>query len=178
MPQVGEIAPPLLAQPVFGLPVDLGALSAKQPVVLLFVRHLGSPAARAALALAQDRMPEFDRAGISLIAVTPSSLTLARDFVPRFHLLFPLVCDPDGSISRTWGVGEPQGRLGIYKALLGFWAMPQFLGYGQGPVDGPITYIPASFVVQVGGRLALSAPGRSVASQPDLSGLLEAACSR
>ena len=62
MVSVGDIAPALVGQPVFGLPVELGAKQ-RHPVAVCFVRHLGSPFCRAALAQLQARYAEFDVVG-------------------------------------------------------------------------------------------------------------------
>ena len=69
--------------------------------------------ARNHLASLQSRVADFDLAGVGLYALTPSTLVSAQDFVPRHHLLFPLIADPERSIHRLYGAG----RMGPRQAL-------------------------------------------------------------
>lgn len=142
-------APPLRAQPVFGLDVDLAAWSARGPVVLVFTRYLGSPHARATLFALNEAYPDFDREGVQLAAVTDSSLRAARDFVPRHHLLFPLICDPEREHYAAFEV--PTGGPGdVPRALLSGALDPSVLSLGHGRVDGQLLQRPAAFVVRDG----------------------------
>jgi peroxiredoxin len=114
MHRVGDIAPALVGQPVFGLPVELGAKQ-RHPVAVCFVRHLGSPFCRAALAQLQARYAEFDVVGAQVLVITPSPFEVATDFVPRHQLLFPVICDPDRLHFEAWGVGLDRTLLSTAK---------------------------------------------------------------
>lgn len=177
MLEPGLPAPALDALPVFGAPVHLHALTARQPAVVCFVRHLGSPAARSALGRLQAAMPEYDRRGVALVAVTRSGLGIARDFVPRHHLLFPLICDPEGQHFTAWGVVPPTGAALLTGLLRALPAIAAGWRYGQGVVDAPLTTPQASFAVRRGGALGMCAVGPHLATQPHAQALLEAACS-
>jgi peroxiredoxin len=178
MLSVGDIAPPLVAQPVFGLPVVLGAKQ-RHPVAVCFVRHLGSPFCRVALAQLQARYAEFDVVGAQVLVITPSPFEVATDFVPRHQLLFPVICDPDHVHFETWGVGLDRSLLGTVKtlALGGLPELAEGLKHGQGRVDGDPRQLPAWFVVGPGGRLRFVRLGASVTEGPPIDALLEAVCS-
>ena len=142
-------APTLRAQPVFGLEVDLHALSARGPVALVFTRFLGSPHARASLFALNAAYPDFDRQGVALVAVSDSSLRAARDFVPRYQLLFPLICDPEHQHYAAFEV--PVGGPGdVPRALLSGALDPSIYGLGHGRIDGQLLQRPAAFIVRSG----------------------------
>ena len=178
MVSVGDIAPALVGQPVFGLPVELGAKQ-RPPVAVCFVRHLGSPFCRAALAQLQARYAEFDVVGAQVLVITPSPFEVATDFVPRHQLLFPVICDPDRAHFEAWGVGLDRSLLGTVKtlALGGLPELADGLSYGQGRVDGDPRQLPAWFVVGPGGRLRFVRLGASVTEGPPIDAMLEAVCS-
>jgi hypothetical protein len=99
MLQVGEFAPPFQFSPVFGLGIDSDRLS--RALVVVFQRGLAARRLAPLVAL----WPDLDRQGHGLVVLTDVTLTKARDVVPRQHLRFPVVIDPQRF--DAWGV---QGR--------------------------------------------------------------------
>lgn len=175
--QPGQPAPPLEGQPVFGLPLHVGTPAQRAPAVVCFLRHLGSPPTRAALARLQAAMPAFDHAGVDLIAVSASGLPLARDFVPRHHLLFPLLCDPGGAHAARWGLSPFTPAELLVGALRDLPALPALLAAGQGRVDGPLSARPGAFAVRADGTLARCAVAAAWSWLPEPEALLGALCS-
>lgn len=176
----GETAPAFDARPLFGLPVQIPPPSGKRPVVLCFVRDFASPFGRAAMASIQARYGDFDRQGIALIVLTRSELTRARDFVPRMHVLAPVIVDVDGDIFKRYGIGSDRMLKGTARSLLrpgGLEAIRQAISHGQGPRHEGATMLPASFVVAADGRIALAQYDQSITASPDLDALLECALS-
>ena len=104
MLSVGDVAPPLSVKPVFGLHFDLAERLQSYPVALVFVRYLDDVAARESLAAVQNYYRDFDLHGVHVLAITRSSLDTAWDFVPRYHVLYPVYCDPDGTLFEGNGV--------------------------------------------------------------------------
>ncbi|MCK6524895.1 AhpC/TSA family protein [Myxococcota bacterium] len=178
MLSVGDIAPPLDGQPVFGLPVALGAAQ-RHPVAVCFVRHLGSPFCRAALAQLQARYAEFDVVGAQVLVITTSPFEVATDFVPRHHLLFPVLCDPDRVHFEAWGVGIDRALVGTARSLAlgGLPELAEGLKHGQGRLDGDPRQLPAWFVVGPGGRVRFARLGAAVTEGPPIDAMLEAVCS-
>ncbi len=178
MLQVGDTAPTLTLRPIFGLtqPVPPGAGGA--PLVLCFVRPLASAFSRAAMAAIQERYADFDRAGVPLYVITRTDLTQARDFVPRYHVLAPVVVDQDGSLHDRFGVGVDRG---LGRSLAGL-ASPatlrsalDALQHGHGKPHPLITQLGAQFVVAPDGRLAMASYDRTIFDLPDLDALLACA---
>lgn len=178
MPEAGETAPLFTARPVFGLPVDLKAATEKGPVLLVFTRSLSSPVSRSLLARLQALFPRLDEAGVGVVAVTTSALEPARDFVPRHHLLFPLVCDPTGELFRRFDIPKDGPATALARA---FPTLPKLagslaLGHGR-PERESWGQRPAVFLLERGGRIRDRWVGFGVWDLPDLDALQEAACS-
>ena len=115
----GDTAPAFSARPIFGYPVEIPQGLTDGPIVLCFVPFLGSPFARRTLAMLQERYADFDRRGIRIVAITQTDLTAARDFVPRFHLLYPLITDPDGTLQSLFAIQEDRYMLSSLRSVMG-----------------------------------------------------------
>ena len=155
MLQAGQQAPQFLRRPVFGLELDLEELTSSRPLALVFVGSLGSEQGMRILMSLQSQCSEFEREGVGLLAVTSSGLLLARDFVPRHHLLFPLIADPDGELAEAYQVGDA----GLRHLLQG-WSPAglrsrlRLFQQGLGWQRDPRADLPAAFLVSPGGSLA------------------------
>jgi len=170
----GDLAPPFRVQPVFGLPVQTGG----RPLVVLFLRSLSGGLARAAVVEAQKALVTLDTAGVGLVAFTRCDLTLARDYVPREHVLFPIVVEETDARFVAWGVGRDRGLgrslLGLRPA--GIRAAASSLGLGRGRPEGGVDQLPAEFVVGRNGRVVHARYGRTIFDLPDVAALCAAAC--
>ncbi|MDP6934771.1 MAG: redoxin domain-containing protein [Myxococcota bacterium] len=168
---VGDKAPEFQVQPIFGLPLKIPAELAMGPLVVCFVRPLGSPLARQTLSELQEAFPQLDRVGARLLAVTDAPLLMARDFVPRHHLLFPVVVGASGALGQAFGV-EPipgmrsrvAGPAGVRRALRSL----QHGGWPSGP-----GVLPASFVLGRQGTLLHVRYGRTIYEPPAVSEFLK-----
>jgi peroxiredoxin len=127
--------------PDFSLPdangnvVNLEALTARGPVVLIFSRGAWCPFCKRHLAaLARDES-RFAQAGVSLVSISTDSaadsLALARE--EQIH--FPLLSDSDGAIAARYG------------ALM------------EGDRDGVPVAVPAAFLIRPDGSIAWSVVG-------------------
>ena len=167
----GDPAPPLQVQPVFGVPVTIGP--GVPPTILVFLRGLGSPSTRKLLGELQDRHQEVD--GLQIVQFTTSPLEFARDYVPRHHMLHPLVVDPAGEHYRAYGVGRDRGFVRTLLDLPGLVTMPARLSFGLGAHHPPFDQLPGAFVVGRDGTLRYCWIGRSIWNLPDLDVLITAA---
>jgi peroxiredoxin len=155
VPKLNTQAPSFDVKPVFGVPLSVSEDSQSQPLVLVFVPSLGSAVARSLLAQVQEWVAPFDLAGVRLLAFTRSSARAAQDFVPRYHLRFPLVADPDGVFFSQYGVGvlRPKQfvsslRPGAIKEGL------QALRFGIGVPEKALFSPPAAFSIAQGGVIS------------------------
>ncbi len=170
----GDPAPPFQIQPVFGLPVRVGGAGPRS--ILVFLRGLGSPSTRKMLSEIQARHQELD--GIQVVQFTTSTLELAQDYVPRNHMLLPLVTDAELRHYAAYGVGRDRGFMKTLLDLPGLASMPARLAFGLGAHHPPYDQLPAAFVVGADGGLRYCWTGRSIWDLPDLDVLIAAALDR
>ena len=175
MLQVGERAPAFRAKPVFGYEVAIPDSARKRPLVLVFVPALESSISRSGLARLQERYADFDRLGVSVVAISPSSLRATQDFAPRYHVLFPLISDESGEISSRFDVG----RIGAGGVLSNINPATirggvESLGLGFGLPNRGMLQAAAECVVDVDGTIAYSRQSEDLWETVDIDALLEA----
>jgi peroxiredoxin len=182
MLRTGDAAPALQVQPVFGTQIRLPPKPEQGDIVLLLVRRLGCPFAKESLALAQQWFAEFDRLGVTVLAITQSGVKLAQDFVPRHQLLFPLVTDPEGSVHERYEIEH----VGMEKALIGALAkrgphglLNVVMAHGWLPgtdvQNRAHGQLPAEFLVSREGELRYVHYADSIADMPDMEAMLACA---
>jgi len=179
MLKVGDRAPGFLERPIFGYDVDVAALTGDKPLALCFMQHSNSPLARRAAAQLQEAYREFDLADVHLVAITPTNLKVARDFVPRFHLLFRVIADPERRLFELYGVGEAGGRdslKNLKPSLLVETARHLQQGFGPDALsfEGTQRQLPAQFVIAPGGSVAYVNYGRSITDPIDVEAIVNA----
>lgn len=170
MLSVGALAPAFTVQPVFGLPVSTGG----RPLIVLFLRSLSGSIARAVVPRVHAVLPRVEAAGGTVVAFTRCDLTLARDFVPREHVLFPVVVESDPRRFEAWGVGRDAGLRRSALALLtpgGIAAASAVLGSGRARPDGGVDQLAAGFRLDADGRIEEAWYGRTIWELPDLESL-------
>jgi len=167
----GDAAPNFSVRPIFGVPISAPP---PQPCVLSFVGSLASPYNRRWLAAFQDNHADFDRRGVMVAAVAHCGVRSAQDFVPRYHLLYPLAADPDGAIADLYGVGRDRWLL---ASLPGVVRSRGALAHGVGWGEGSVRRLPAVFYIDTDGTLRAVQYGRSIADTPDIEALLRCAAS-
>ena len=154
----GAVAPLLVGQPVFGLPFDLARLQRRGPVIVVFLGGLSGASALENVQRLTAIWPRVDAEAGGMVGITRSPLEAARDFVPRHHVLFPVLCDESGQHTGAWGVG----RAGGLAALL-LRARPDLLRRavsvvrtGQPMPEANPDQLPAAFVVGADGVVRYS----------------------
>ena len=165
-PRIGEVAPPLDAQPVSGLRVRVGCGT---PLVVCFVRSVLGGQARAAVRAVHADLPALEARGIGVVLVTRGPMEAARDFVPRWHVRVPVVVDDDGAIFRAWGVGSAswtQTLRGVGVPVLRDQLRAVF--EGRGALRDPLQ-LPATFVVDAGGVVRYERVGASGWELPEFA---------
>lgn len=176
MLSVGETAPSFRAQPVFGRPVDVEEHTTRYPLVICFVSSLGSPLTRQTMTDLLANYAQFDVVGAQVVAVTRSAATVCQDYVPRHHVLFPVVSDPAGEFyaqyqvsSRDWkSTVKALDPRSVRKAM-------NSIKLGVGKPERGTSQLPAEFVVAPGGEIAHARYGTAVSDIPNVELLLAAA---
>jgi peroxiredoxin len=160
---------------VFGREVRVPEGLDAGPLVLCFVRYLGCSFCRESLAELQEAFPDFDRAGARVVAVTRTPMRTARDFVPRHHLLFPVVADPEGSLEERFHIGRDRDLMCTIKGLpeTDIGRTLRALRRGHGPFEGPERQLAAEFVIGRDGCFSYTRYACSILAGPDIPALLQ-----
>jgi peroxiredoxin len=104
-PAVGEAVPVRTLPDAHGSPVTVGGASAA-PVLLVFVPFAFSRVCTAELGELQAHLPELDRAGVGVRAVSCDPGPALRAWAEQDGYTFPLLSDfwPHGAAARAYGV--------------------------------------------------------------------------
>jgi peroxiredoxin len=157
-----EAVPTVEMKPVFGRAVSLPSSLNKGRLLLVFVGALSNPRADRVLTGLGEIYGDLERAGVRLVAVTGSSERRAQDYVPRHHVLFPVVVDEDSTLRVCFGL--PKRARGLARLREPISAIKTRIMEPQ--ADGPMAW----FLLGVDGRIQSGAQ-----AQPDPEALLAAA---
>jgi peroxiredoxin len=148
----GDSAPAQLTLPdAMGRPVRLSDLWQRGPLVLLFYRGGWCPYCNLELRAWQHKLPELQRLGASLVAVSPQTPDNSLSTAEKNDLAFPVLSDSSLAASDAFGITftlppelvELYGRVGNDLPVVngnGQWALP----------------LPATYVIDRSGRVAFA----------------------
>jgi len=129
------------------------------PVALVCLGGVSTPDTRAAVGALQDASAELDRHGVRLIALTTSDLTRVQEFVSRYHVLFPMVADPDCALRSKLG-SSPSRTTDFIRGLAREVARPgRNLQWGRGWVEGGAYALASCMVLGQDGTVQWAADG-------------------
>ena len=152
---------------------SVGALSRKQPVMLVFLRHFGCTFCREALADIAGRRADIEAGGTQLIFVHMSPPDVAERYFQRYDLPgVRHVSDPDCRFYREYGLvkGNFRQLFGLQSWIRGFNA-GVVQGHGVGTQQlGDGFQMPGIFVVQAG-EVRESYIHKLASDRPDYEGL-------
>ena len=115
-PAIGDPAPDFALETGDGETVRLAELRGKT-VVLYFYPKDHTPGCTREACSFQDHLSRFTTAGAVVLGISRDSTASHRRFAEKFHLSFPLLSDPDGSVSRAYGVYKQKSLYG--RSFLG-----------------------------------------------------------
>jgi peroxiredoxin len=103
--KAGDVVEPFSLPEVDGGVIDLDALLAKGPVVLIFFRFAGCPACNLALPYYQRNLhPALEALGASLAAVSPQIPERLVEIKRRHGFGFAVASDLDNALGRKFGI--------------------------------------------------------------------------
>lgn len=119
MLKAGDKAPDFELTTGDGDNVHLGDLKGK-PVVLYFYPRDDTPGCTVEACSFRDLSPQFDKRGVSIYGVSTDSAKSHTKFTQKYGLNFPLLSDPDHTVTEaydSWGPKKFMGReyLGVKR---------------------------------------------------------------
>ena len=106
MLQVGDPLPEFEARTTEGCPIRTSALRGK-PAVLFFFPKAFTPGCVRETKSFRDEYPSLARRGVQIIGVSTDPLDAQCRFAEWAGVPFPLVSDPEGGVSKLFGVLWP-----------------------------------------------------------------------
>ena len=130
MPKVGDPAPEFEVLDDQGRAVHLSDFKGKN-IVLYFYPRADTPGCTKEACAFRDDYSAYDKAGVTILGVSPDSVKDQAKFKQKYDLPFSLLADEDHSISSTygvWGLKKFMGREyeGVFRTT--------FLIDGQGVI--------------------------------------------
>ena len=116
---------------------------------------------------------DIENAGGQVILVGMGSETITRDFVKRFDVPFPMVCDPDQNLYRDFAIKRmsPLGFFSPTMALKGIGAMAQ--GHTMGLPEGDVRQLPGVIIIDDNGTIRYRHHGNDPADHPSPAALID-----
>jgi peroxiredoxin len=117
--KAGDKALPFTLDDPDGNPVSSAGLLAKGPLVLSFYRGVWCPYCNMELQALQAALPEFEKLGASLVAISPQTAPHSQKSVRQNELAFPILSDPHNNLAAAFGlrVALPDYLVALYKSL-------------------------------------------------------------
>jgi len=113
-PDVGDRAPDFTLPSTRGR-IELSALLAKGPVLLVFYPGDDTPVCTRQLCDYRDNLGFFEGLAIQVVALNPQSEASHAKFAGKHDFPFPVAADEGGVVTRAYGA---RGVLGITKRAL------------------------------------------------------------
>ena len=148
--KVGDKAPAFLLKDPEGNIVSSKELLANGPLIVTFYRGVWCPYCNMELQALQAALPEFQKLGASLVAISPQTAPNSRKAAKQNNLSFPILSDTKGEVGTAFGLKFklPDYLVELYKGLKNDlptinddpgWTLPMPARYVIGP-DSTILY--------------------------------------
>jgi peroxiredoxin len=119
---------------------------------LAFLRYAGCPLCNLRVCDMIRRSERFAKRGLDIAAVIQSPAASISRYVSKQSPPFPLLADPEGRIYAQYRVEKSFVGLVHPKNVLEL-ARARRHGFRQGKIDGPVTRLPADFLIAEDGCL-------------------------
>ncbi len=163
----GQIAPSFTMRDIYGQPVSLAAYRGRR-VLLWFARAAACPLCDVRLWHLINRYPDYQRAGLSLIAFFESSDAIAHTYLDKLRSPFPIIADRARVAYSLYGletsvlgtIRAPLIHGAVYREAeqrqLGVWKLLQNVL----ALDGKKARMPAEFLIGPDQRIQRAYYGR------------------
>lgn len=156
----GSTAPPLQSSDYLGTPVELAQLRGKA-VLVSFYRYASCPICNLRVHELIVAHPTLRDLGLEMIAVFQSPAAVIADYVGTQHPPFSIVPDPELALYRRFRIESRLGAMLSWQVIRrAFKAFAS--GFRPGRVDGPFGRVPADFLIDADGQIAIAHYGENI----------------
>ena len=168
--KVGEKAPFFVLKDPDGKSVSLVELLADGPLVLTFYRGAWCPYCNADLQALQAALPELEKYGVKLVAISPQIAPNSRRSQRENKLTFPILSDPGNEVAAAFGLRFklPDYLADLYKSVF-----KNDLAVANGDQSWTLP-MPARFVIAQDGTILYAEVNPDYTRRPDPEELLPA----
>ncbi|MDX2156057.1 MAG: peroxiredoxin-like family protein [Hyphomicrobiaceae bacterium] len=149
--KVGDNFPALSLPDQLGRPVDIAALAGEGPLLITFYRGGWCPYCNLELRAYQKLVPDITRLAARLIAVTPETPDNALTTAEKNDLAFTVLSDEHGRLADALGI-----RFELSDAVKAYFVKAGHDLPSRNGNDRWSLPMPATYVVEKGGRIALA----------------------
>jgi peroxiredoxin len=117
--KIGDQAPSFSLKDSEGNIVSSAELLARGPLIVSFYRGVWCPYCNMELQALQEVLPQFERLGASLVAISPQTASNSRKSVRDNKVSFPILSDPQNEVAAAFGLkfSLPDYLISLYKDL-------------------------------------------------------------
>ena len=108
----GAIAPDFKLQSDDGKSYSLSDFKGKKQVVLYFYPKDDTPGCTKEACSFRDSLSSLNKAGVQVLGVSMDDIKSHAKFRSKYSLNFPLLSDPDGKVSKEYGVYKLKNNYG------------------------------------------------------------------
>lgn len=168
--KVGDIAPDFRLEDTHGLQLSSRMLRRRGPLVVIFFRGVWCPYCNVELQALQDVLPEIQRRGAGLVAISPQLAESSRRSRAENALTFPLLVDPKNETAAAYGIRWKQQDylIDLHRTIFNI-DLETFNGEGSWTLP-----MPSRFVVGAEGRVFHADISVDHTRRPDPEDLLAA----
>jgi len=140
--KVGDKAPAFTLKDPNGNDVSSAGLLAQGPLVVSFYRGVWCPYCNLDLQALEEALPEFERRGTRLVAISPQTPVNSRKSVRQNALSFPILSDADNDVAAAFRLRFelPDYLIELYKNA-GKIDLPGFNGDPSWTLPMPARYV-------------------------------------
>ena len=169
--QAGSTAPVFALKDHHGAMISSSELIARGRLVICFFRGRWCPFCVGQLEAMNLLLPEIEKAGASLIAISPHTVQQSFFMADQHKLRFPLLSDTGNQIARQFGLvySVPDNQQTIYRRA--FVNLP--FANGDDSWELPI---PATFIVDRDGKILYASADEDYTQRPEPAEVLRQVC--
>jgi peroxiredoxin len=167
--KLGDKAPAFTLKDPDGKDVSSATLLAAGPLVVSFYRGVWCPYCNMELQALQAALPEFERLGAKLVAISPQTQVNSRKSLRQNDLGFPILSDTHNDVAAAFGLkfAMPDYLVDLYKSLKN--DLPGFNGDGSWTLP-----MPARYVIGPGGTILYAEVNPDYTRRPEPEDMLPA----